>query len=231
MVQVTYACNLFCRHCAYGDLHDTREVSLDAVCAFLERHNPKLIKLSGGEPTIARNYYYVLRLCKETGAKVITFTNGLQRPEEHPDYYWVSLYGDEKFHNWVTKAPTFHKVIEFIKEHNVEYINSPIFSLEQMESLVSISEKLKVPLRITRLLPHGSARNLNVLSLEEQMQVVRWLGLNEPPNWVTCSLGFEPPRCWKKACLKPDGREVICTHLIRGLRCPFHARVSRGKGL
>ena len=47
------------------------------------------------------------------------------------------------------------------------------------------------------------------------------LELNKKPNWVTCSLGFEPPRCHQKACLKPDGRVTICTYIIRGLKCPF----------
>lgn len=229
MIQISYRCNLNCIHCAYGDIKDSPSLSIETVKNFLKRHNPKIIKISGGEPTLHPLFGEVVKVCKETNAKVVSFTNGLQTPKVNPDFYWVSLYGSEQIHNWITKAKTWHKTMNFIKTHNVEYLNSPVFSWVQMASLLEISEKLDIPLRITQLLPHGQAKQLKVLPLKEQQKIVKELGLNKPPHWVTCSLGFEPPRCNKKACLKPDGTETICTYIIRGLKCPFSKELLKNE--
>lgn len=224
MVQLTYQCNLDCSHCAYGDIKNSIEVDWIQVSNFLERHNPKLIKISGGEPTLAKCYEDILRTCKaESDAKVIVFTNGLGNPRKHPHKYWVSLYGPKKIHNQITQANTFDKTMQFIKDHEVEYLNSPIFSRAQIKRLQDLSWELEIPLRITRLLPHGNARN--VLRLKRTYKIIKRLRLHRKPNWVTCSLGFEPPRCWKKMCLNPFGKEVLCTAIIRGLGCPFRKKI------
>lgn len=225
MVQLTYICNLNCKHCAYGDLLKTSHLIYGEIKGFLERYDPKLIKLSGGEPTITDFFPEVIKLCRSTGAKVISFTNGLKWPKIDPDAYWVSLYGKEKTHNSITRANTFSRTMKFIKSHNVEYLNSPVFNLTQMWELKELSKELDIPLRITQLLPHGNCKE--VLSGFQQREIVQKLRLNRKPHWVTCSLGFEPPRCKKKMCLKPDGSEVICTYLIRGLRCPFASKRNR----
>lgn len=219
MLQLSYKCNLNCIHCAYGDIRDSPMLTEPQIRAFLENNEPRLIKISGGEPTICAVFEDAVKICKETGAKVVAFTNGLARPKVHPDYYWVSLFGGEETHNRITQSKTFDRVMEFIRRYPVEYLNSPIFSKSQMQELQSISDRLGIPLRVTRLLPHGTPHE--TLSLEEQRRIVRELGLNKEPNWVTCSLGFEPPRCDQKMCIKPDGKLVVCTHIIRGLKCPF----------
>ena len=123
MIQLTYNCNLNCVHCAYGDIRNSPTLTLKQIKEFLDRHNSKLIKLSGGEPTISSIFFDAVKLCKETGAKVVSFTNGLTEPKIDPDYYWVSLYGNEK-------------------THNVEYLNSPVFSRPQMQELKEISERI-----------------------------------------------------------------------------------------
>ena len=226
MIQLTYRCNLDCRHCAYGDIKN-QECPMALVGltegAFLSMHKPQLIKLSGGEPTLSKDFEYMVRLCKGSGAKTIAFTNGTGNPKKDPDAYWVSLFGERKIHNNITRQDTFDKVIAFIKTHEVEYLNSPVFSREQLKSLKELGRKLDIPLRVTRLIPHGNA--VDVLRLERQQHIVRSLELHRSPHWATCSLGFEPARCWKKMCLKPDGTTVICTALIRGLECPFRKKI------
>lgn len=223
MIQLTYQCNLDCIHCAYGDIKTPLEVDWYKAIDFLSKYNPKLIKLSGGEPTLAKNYENILQSCRHTDAKVIVFTNGLEHPKKDPDAYWVSLYGTKKIHNNITQSNTWNKTIDFIKNHEVEYLNSPIFSRAQIKSLRNLSWELEIPMRITRLLPHGSAQK--VLRLKRAQKIVKSLKLHRKPNWVTCSLGFEPPRCWKKKCLKPNGQEVLCTAIIRGLGCPFRKKI------
>jgi len=229
MIQLNYKCSLKCIHCAYGDLDIEDEISLEQVEQFLDKYpNATLIKLSGGEPTMASNFEDVVRLCKSKchNARITCFTNGLSRKKYNiePHYYWVSLYGNKEIHNSITRADTYDKTIEFIIANYpwIEYFNSPLFSLEQMKSLKEISIKMNIPLRITQLLSHG--RSKDVLSTEEQRRIIYELDLHKPPNWVTCSLGFEAPRCKKKICLKPDGNTVLCTYIIRGLKCPFMGR-------
>jgi len=224
MIQLTYKCTLDCIHCSYGGIRDCGSKYGPDVWSFLYQYKPQLIKISGGEPTLSENFDYVVRGCKETGAKVITFTNGLQEPRIHPDFYWVSLYGNRKIHNSITRADTFEKTVAFIEAHEVEYLNSPVFGRQQLKSLREMGEKLDIPLRITRMIAHGNATN--VLPLYRQQRLVKSLKLDKKPHWVTCSLGMEPSRCWKKICLRPDGSTIICTALVRGLPCPFRKKIS-----
>lgn len=220
MIQLSYKCNLSCVHCAYGDLKGPFvEIKPERVMKFLSRNLPELIKLSGGEPTLSPSFPEIVRICRDTGAKVVTLTNGTKKPRVNPDTYWVSLYGNQEFHRMITGINNYSKVISFIKSHDVEYLNCPVFSEPQMASLQYESEKLGIPLRITQLLSHG--RMKLTLPLEEQRKIVTKLGLDKDPHWPTCSLGFGAPRCSQKACLKPDGTEVICTSMIRGLKCPY----------
>jgi len=222
MIQISYLCNLSCIHCAYGDIKNSPVVDLDKVKDFLNRNNPEIIKISGGEPTLSDIFGDIVKLSKDTGSKVVSFTNGLSNPSINPDFYWVSVYGDKKVHNSITRASTFNKTMKFVSKHPVEYLNSPVFNKKQMKSLIGVSESLNIPLRITQLLSHG--RPHEVLSTKKQIKIIEDLHLNNGWNWVTCSLGFEEPRCKKKACLKPDGTEVLCTYIIRGLNCPFMNR-------
>ena len=181
MVQLTYQCNIDCVHCAYGDIRNSPEIDWCQVSDFLDKYNPKLIKISGGEPTLAKNYENVLRTClRETDAKVIVFTNGLGDPQKHPHHYWVSLYGPKKIHNQITQANTFNKTMQFIKDHEVEYLNSPLFSRAQIKSLRELSWELEIPLRITRLLPHGSAKK--VLNLKRTYKIIKRAKLHQRPN-------------------------------------------------
>lgn len=223
MIQLSYECNLHCRHCAYGDYSGTKTNRDFSWYNFLSKYNPKLIKISGGEPTLSPDWRSACNLAKYYD-KVISFTNGTQRPKYHPHAYWVSLYSTRKIHNRITQADTFDTTIDFIKNHEVEYLNSPVFSRQQLKGLMEIGRILDIPLRLTRLISHGSCNE--ALRIDRQRKLIESLGLNEKPNWVTCSLGYEPSRCWKKMCYKPDGTEVVCTALIRGKLCPFRRKVS-----
>jgi len=227
MIQLSYNCNINCIHCAYGSNRRSPTLTLKQIENFLSRHSPKIIKISGGEPTISPIFGDTIKICKKTGAKVVSFTNGLSSPTINPDFYWVSLYGRKKTHNRITNFNGYDNVIKFIQTHNVEYINSPVFSFSQMSELKELSHELNIPLRITQLLPHGTPHK--TLTLKEQQQIIYDLNLNNSNNWITCSLGFEPPRCLKKACLKPDNTETICTYIIHGLKCPFSIYKRREK--
>jgi len=226
MIQVTYDCNLACRHCSYGDLTLRPEVKLEEVQVFLKLHKPRIIKISGGEPTISSEFGEVVRLCKATGAKVVSFTNGTGHPLIDPDAYWVSLYGTRGWHQSITRSRTYNNVLEFIENHKVEYLCSPVFSEKQILSLNIKSTNLGIPMRITRLLPHGLASG--VLSLEQQREILLRNHLVDYPNVATCSLGFAPFKCKNKACLKPDGQVIVCTSMARGTSlCPFFKEVNK----
>lgn len=227
MIQISYKCNLNCIHCAYGDIRDLKPPDTEYPpfdFQFYQKYNPKLVKISGGEPCLDPDLPGIVRTAKNWSEKVIVFTNGTLESEARPDAWWVTLYGSRRHHNRITRADTFDKTIAFIKSHdNIAYLNSPVFNRQQLKSLKEMGEKLDIPLRIVRLIPHGNMTK--VLGIERQQKLVTSLKLNRKPNWITCSLGFEPSRCWKKVCLKPDGTEVICTALVRGLQCPFRKKI------
>lgn len=223
MVQLTYRCHLSCKHCSYGDLKERPSLDMKAVETFLDQHSPVLVKLSGGEPTISPIYPAVIEMCKERGIRVVAFTNGQQVPDIDPDAYWVSLYGERAWHSLITQNGSFDKVIKFIKTHQVDYLCSPVFSQLQIFSLEKIGKELNVPLRLSRLLEHGlGGIFIPVLSLEKQRKLILDGKLNDPPNLVTCSLGFPPFKCNRKACLKADGLVIPCTSMVRGkVLCPY----------
>lgn len=79
---VTSKCNLNCPIC-FTDANATRsiqEVSLTMIEKYLNaiRNQKKIIRLSGGEPTIREDLPEIIRLIKESGNFPYIFTNGIK---------------------------------------------------------------------------------------------------------------------------------------------------------
>jgi len=223
MIQLTYKCNLQCRHCSYGDLVDRPDISFEQIDLFLKKQKPVLVKLSGGEPTISPLFSDAIYLAKKCNARVISFTNGTGNPEIDPDAYWLSVYGKAEWNHKIVGKNIWNQVDSFMRSHKVDFLCSPIFNEEQVKSLVELKEYSGIPLRVTRLLPHGLTKE--ALSLSEQRNLVEKYGLNDPPNLATCSLGYPPFKCNRKACLRPDNTQIVCTSMVRGKNlCPYFRR-------
>lgn len=84
VLNLTNRCNLTCPFCfslandiAYPDL------KIEQIKKLTERHKSDIIYLSGGEPTIYKNLFKVIRFLKRKKRKVLLFTNGLKLADKN----------------------------------------------------------------------------------------------------------------------------------------------------
>lgn len=124
---ITYVCNLRCRHCYSnaGKLKDelSTEEALDAVDK-LDRLGVTIIAFSGGEPLIRRDFLEVAKYAADRGIYVAVATNGTLITDEFAkkmkesgiSYVQISLDGLKETHDKFRGVPgTFEKTVEGIK--------------------------------------------------------------------------------------------------------------------
>lgn len=69
----------FCFHSQFGtdsDLFDRKECDYLEVVSCLQKNNVKHVVLSGGEPLLSPNLFYIIRLLEENGFTISISTNG-----------------------------------------------------------------------------------------------------------------------------------------------------------
>jgi MoaA/NifB/PqqE/SkfB family radical SAM enzyme len=106
----THRCNLRCAHCLRSYYEDD-DLELDDLKSFLlgfqENNLGKLFDLTGGEPTLHKNFPSILGLLKEMGFRGTVFTNGQNKEgiyqiikfSEIIQYVYISLEGPTAFVN------------------------------------------------------------------------------------------------------------------------------------
>lgn len=132
MFELTYRCNLRCRHCYVvppkDDGRGTRELSTKEVFIILDQLAAAgclNLGFTGGEPFLRKDIFDILRYAKSKGFNIIVLTNGtLITPKKADSLKELGLNKiDVSFHatdkeifDWFTKVPgTYRKVLNAVK--------------------------------------------------------------------------------------------------------------------
>jgi len=196
--ELTYACNLACRHCLSssgrrdpGELH-TREAM--AVIDELERMQVFYVNIGGGEPTIRPDFWELLDYATEHHVGVKFSTNGSRITREIAsrlstnDYVdvQISLDGATPVVNDAVRGDgsyaTAIQAMEHLAEAGIRGFKLSVVctsdNIRQLDEFDSIATRYGAQLRLTRLRPSG--RGADVWeelhpSAEQQRQLYHWL--------------------------------------------------------
>lgn len=224
MVQLTYACNLNCKHCAYKDIRGYSGLTFPEFVDILTSYDYDVIKLSGGEPTILNYIDLYIKEAKKY-AETILYTNLTKIPKEMPDKFLVSYYG-LGYHPLIIgdhekNIQILRNLFELKKRGADITLNTPVFNRSQILSpseAIDFAKNIDLPLRMVKLLQHGGCVEMPVLSHEGQLKIAQKGVELYNKAYYTCSLGGEP-RCKDKITITPTGERILCTAEVRSVKC------------
>lgn len=221
ILEISYKCNANCIHCS--SINCEGKLGLKDISKIVNLDEINVVRLSGGEPTILPNLQDYVKFFKDRDIKVILQTNGWTDNfvSRDIDEIWISLYGNEDFHDFITRPEEYRSsyyfnVINTIKVlskrgYNLK-IQSCIFSETQYWSLLwLLKNKLAeqdLSLRLFRLLNHGRCNF--AYSLEKQLEIINDNIKMYNNIEITCSLDKDKCNYENKLVLKPDGSLFNC---------------------
>ncbi len=126
MLKLGYRCNNNCLFCHAEDKHACRDLSYQEVVEkirLVKRRGFRFVILSGGEPTIRRDFIRIARYVHGAGMKLGVVTNGRMfsyKPffdhvmKAGLEYAYVSLHGDRDVHNMLCRSDSFDQTVRGI---------------------------------------------------------------------------------------------------------------------
>ncbi|MCK4859888.1 MAG: radical SAM protein [Candidatus Omnitrophica bacterium] len=133
--ELTFRCNLNCRHCYLARDSDKKELSTKEIFGILDQLRKQgcfWLCLTGGEPLIRKDFLDIYAYAKDKGFLINLFTNGTLLTKEIADYlkkyppYTIEITLNaitKKTYEAITQVPdSFDKVmqgIKFIKQRNL----------------------------------------------------------------------------------------------------------------
>ncbi len=160
--ELTYRCNLKCRHCYVVSQLERRELDtkeIKRILFALARTNSLFLIWSGGETLCREDFLEIIRYAHQLGFAQRIFTNGTQLNAKlikeikriHPLSVEISLYGiNPATHDRVTRVKgAFKKSLEALYRLKEEGINSAIKftlfreNLEEFREVMKLSEELQ----------------------------------------------------------------------------------------
>ncbi len=174
---LTNTCNLSCIHCyssskLANSINIFNRDNIPSVVDKLIKLNTKFVILSGGEPLLFEDIYYVSGLLKEKGINVSLSTNGLLIDEdilgllkENFDYVGISIDGTQKTHDRLrAKEGAYKKSLKSIELLLSNGIKTGLrFTLtnrnyQDLKNIFEIAKSIGVPkLYISHLVDSGRA--------------------------------------------------------------------------
>ncbi len=139
-LQLTYKCNLKCKHCFISEGNDKKEISFEDAKSIIDQaYNLGInnICISGGECTCSRDFIKIVNYIRKLHISYSFLTNGQllyddeilfkKIVDSYPNIIKISLYSmDDKIHDYVTgvKGSQYKtlKVIKKLKENNINVI-------------------------------------------------------------------------------------------------------------
>jgi len=126
-LEVTYSCNLSCKHCYVADDY-SRELDLEEYCGLIDdlyNMGTFCLVFTGGEPLLRKDLFDIAGHAKAKGFLTILFTNGTLIDEDIADKikqigFWkteISIYGaTPETHDRITqKQGSFEKTLSGVK--------------------------------------------------------------------------------------------------------------------
>ncbi len=185
---ITYRCNLRCRHCLVGDLRysEDADMSLEIVrkiASEVRKYSIFEVVLTGGEPTIRKDFFTILEWLSDSGAFIAVTTHGLtlskRKIERMRDYnifkYVVSLEGaTSKTHDFIRGNGTFNAVIrtiERIRDYTEAVIEINVtcgkHNIGEIEDIVNLAHRMGAQIvNFSRLRPWGWGSSLRPYLLD-----------------------------------------------------------------
>ena len=184
-IDINGTCNLGCEFC-YQEL-DSSQLSADEVMQHIERLQPDVVEIGGGEPTLHDGLFDILHKAAESGQKINLATNGTYIPEwmlnlnshvRDATTIQVSLHaGSPELYKEITGSDSFYNVIENIRQYKDNYntqISAAAYqkNINDIPKIAGIAEELNVPLRIALVMPIGKGKEVELLD-KRQLQDLR----------------------------------------------------------
>jgi len=182
VIEVTDHCNNNCIHCS-SDSGRSRVTFLPVrvIDRAIDEVKPSTIILSGGEPFLHPRIADIINAAKSAGARLAINTCGVVRHENIPpnfnkvDEFYVSWFGEAR--NVTRFLPPLgfvhpFDVVMVAKRLGIKaWINTVVIGAWQILDLPRACFDLGAPLHVMRLVSHGRATELKVLSLQQQRAI------------------------------------------------------------
>ena len=133
-LDITYGCNLACRHCRITE-RDTGNLSFEDIAFILDsfyKEGGRAVYFEGGEPFLWRDRHYdledLVQYAHEQGfLATVIYTNGTISLETSADTVFISVDGLKETHDWL-RGDSFDTIMENIQKstHPSLFINLTI---------------------------------------------------------------------------------------------------------
>ena len=153
---ITEKCNLSCPFCSIqASANSVKELDYDTVTRFVDfckDNNVTDIHITGGEPTLHKNYKEIIRYVVESGIDVRLITNGLliskadliELRDIGLEKIMISLDGLEDFHDSVRKKGAFKKTLSTISNAIELGFNVRVNAVAWMQNLTDIPQLMNI---------------------------------------------------------------------------------------
>ena len=209
--ELTYACNLQCVHClSSSGRRDPRELTTEeceAVIDELQRMQVFYINIGGGEPTIRKDFWHLVRYAVDHGVGVKFSTNGSGIDAEvaeqlaESDYVDVQISidgADADTNDHVRGEGSFATAVqamEHLQAAGFEGFKISVVmtrhNIPQVDEFKAMADHYGAQLRLTRFRPSGrGADSWEALHPTDQQQRELYLWLMDHPDVLTCDSFF-----------------------------------------
>lgn len=204
--ELTYACNLQCVHClSSSGRRDPRELTTEeceAVIDELQRMQVFYINIGGGEPTIRKDFWHLVRYAVDHGVGVKFSTNGSGIDAEvaeqlaESDYVDVQISidgADAETNDHVRGAGSFAtavRAMEHLQAAGFEGFKISVVmtrhNIPQVDKFKAMADHYGAQLRLTRFRPSGrGADSWEALHPSDQQQRELYHWLMDHPDVLT----------------------------------------------
>ncbi len=156
---ITHRCNLRCRHCYQHDytaFFDDRKIMQNILSQFEELlntyHYRGHINITGGEPTLHKDLWWLLKECAERNISTALLTNGTTLTVQDAErlkafgitYAQISLDGCEKIHEAIRGKDSFHRAVNGITALKSQGIYTDVSFTVQRENIKELKPLSKL---------------------------------------------------------------------------------------
>jgi len=239
-LKITNECNLRCLHCSSDSgLPLRNELSLEEIQGLIDdlaKIGVRRVTLSGGEPTIRKDFWEILQYLSDKDIQVSLFTNGFflnRRFVDRLSSFSVSGVrisidgGLARTHDGIRGFEgSFSRAVEAVKLCREAGLMVLIVSVimksnfHEIERIIQLAERNHVPAYFRRFHPVGRGlRNIHLMPSREELKaatsiIESYYGeelTREMINYLKLVGGW----CYigNRLCIEPDGKVVLCPSL------------------